>query len=114
MDKNALSSKEKEIKRKRVLKSVKMKKLAAVQKLLKNENDMEPWGRDAQAKVFCSLSPLIVAPIQPYLLKLYLNLISEVRKSIVRIVDRISICATTTRSISVQSTRYSSCFQAYI
>lgn len=66
-DKNAVLSKEQEIKRKCVLKSVKMKKLNVVQKLLKNENDMEPWGRDAQAKLGSRLIELLIesAFVQP-------------------------------------------------
>ena len=55
---------EQEVKRKRLMKSVKMKKLIEVRKLLKDEIDMEPWGRDAQAKVVAIISPLITTLIQ--------------------------------------------------
>lgn len=63
VDKN-LMSREQEIKRKCVMKSVKMKKLNQVQKLLNNENDMEPWGRDAHAKVIATVSPLVLIQIE--------------------------------------------------
>lgn len=46
-------SKEKEILRKRVNSLIRRRRLIEVQKLIKNE-EIKPWGRDAQAKV-CSL-----------------------------------------------------------
>lgn len=44
-------SKEEEKLRKRVMNLVKMRKLTDAQKLIKNEIETDPWGRDAQAKV---------------------------------------------------------------
>lgn len=62
-----LESREEEIKQRRVVKSLKMKKMVEVQKLLKNENDIEPWGRDAQAKLGSCLIELLLesAFVQP-------------------------------------------------
>ncbi|KAJ6834210.1 DNA-directed RNA polymerase 1B, mitochondrial-like [Iris pallida] len=59
VEENVLSN-EQEILRKRMMNLLKMKKLIEVQKLLKNENDMEPWGRDAQAKLGCRLIQLLI------------------------------------------------------
>lgn len=36
---------------KKVMKLIKMKKLIEVQKLVKNEIELDSWGRDGQAKV---------------------------------------------------------------
>lgn len=44
-------TKEQEILRRHIMNLLRMKKLVEVQRLLRNENDMESWGRDAQAKV---------------------------------------------------------------
>ena len=49
--KSVVFNKEQEVLRKRVVDMVKMKKLGEVQKLVKDEVTVEPWGRDAQVKV---------------------------------------------------------------
>ncbi|XP_020699293.2 DNA-directed RNA polymerase 3, chloroplastic isoform X1 [Dendrobium catenatum] len=60
-------TKEQQKRRKLVMKLIKMKKLVDVQKLLKEEIHMEPWGRDAQAKLGTRLIELLIesAFVQP-------------------------------------------------
>ncbi|XP_010273707.1 PREDICTED: DNA-directed RNA polymerase 3, chloroplastic isoform X2 [Nelumbo nucifera] len=60
-------TKEQDILRKRVNILVKKKKLIEVQKLVKNENEIRPWGRDAQAKLGSRLIELLTetAYVQP-------------------------------------------------
>ncbi|KAK8962692.1 hypothetical protein KSP40_PGU015267 [Platanthera guangdongensis] len=60
-------TKELQKRRKVVMKLIKMKRLAVVQKLLKEEMDIEPWGRDAQAKLGTRLIELLIdsAYVQP-------------------------------------------------
>ncbi|MBA0690179.1 hypothetical protein Goari_007873, partial [Gossypium aridum] len=53
------ASKEKEILRKRVNSLIRRRRLTEVQKLVKNE-EIKPWGRDAQAKILKTLSWLNV------------------------------------------------------
>lgn len=43
------------------MKLIKMKKLIEVQKLLRNEIEMESWGRDGHAKVCVSTFALVVS-----------------------------------------------------
>ncbi|PKA50864.1 DNA-directed RNA polymerase 3, chloroplastic [Apostasia shenzhenica] len=64
---NVILSKEQQKRHKYVLKLIKMKKLAEVQKLLRVEADMEPWGRDAQAKLGSRLIEMLIesAFVQP-------------------------------------------------
>ncbi|XP_072962324.1 DNA-directed RNA polymerase 3, chloroplastic-like [Typha angustifolia] len=66
-EENKNESKEQENLRKRLMNLVKMKKLSEVQKLIKTEIEIEPWGRDAQAKLGSRLIELLIdsAFVQP-------------------------------------------------
>ncbi|XP_039132067.1 DNA-directed RNA polymerase 3B, chloroplastic [Dioscorea cayenensis subsp. rotundata] len=58
-DKSVVFNKEQEVLRKRVVDMVKMKKFGEVQKLVKDEVTVEPWGRDAQVKLGSRLIELL-------------------------------------------------------
>ncbi|XP_064948513.1 DNA-directed RNA polymerase 3B, chloroplastic-like isoform X2 [Musa acuminata AAA Group] len=59
-DQNVILCTQQEILRKKVMKLIKMKKLIEVQKLLRNEIEMESWGRDGQAKLGSRLIELLL------------------------------------------------------
>ncbi|THU63720.1 hypothetical protein C4D60_Mb01t18810 [Musa balbisiana] len=59
-DQNVILCKQQEISRKKVMKLIKMKKLIEVQKLLRNEIEMESWGRDGHAKLGSRLIELLL------------------------------------------------------
>ncbi|URD75747.1 hypothetical protein MUK42_09414 [Musa troglodytarum] len=59
-DQNVILCKQQEILRKKVMRLIKMKQLIEVQKLLRNEIEMESWGRDGQAKLGSRLIELLL------------------------------------------------------
>ncbi|CAL9063996.1 unnamed protein product [Musa banksii] len=59
-DRNIILCTQQEILRKKVMKLIKMKRLIEVQKLLRNEIEMESWGRDGQAKLGSRLIELLL------------------------------------------------------
>lgn len=66
-DKTMTLDNEEEIIRRRVLNLMKMNKLPEMHKLIQDKNEVESWGRDAQAKLACRLIELLIesAFVQP-------------------------------------------------
>lgn len=119
-DQNEGAIKQREILRKRVRKLMKNRRSVEICKLVRSDDEIKPWGRDAQAKVRCSpfsscknaaffgggflgwiLRPLLCVPFY------------SAGQLLDRAVDGDGICSTSSSSVGGFAARHPACLQAH-